>query len=86
MVQEVMKSQCGILFDESALKRAAIYGVAAPGIPLEETPAHQATEQGDALQPIHDELKQNVLWWLLEIIPLFYSWQDVDGVWHKEYG
>ena len=33
----------------------------------------------DATQPIHDELKLQPLWWLLEIIPLTYSWQDEEG-------
>lgn len=27
----------------------------------------------DALQPIHDELKEDILWWLLEIIPTSYT-------------
>ena len=36
----------------------------------------------DALEPMHDQLKANVLWWLLEIIPLSYEWQDKDGEWH----
>lgn len=84
MVQEVVKSQCGIQFDELALKRASIYSIF-PHTPVEESPAQQELDAGDALQPIHDELKLNVLWWLLEIIPLFYSWQDENGVWHKEY-
>ncbi|EMD39907.1 hypothetical protein CERSUDRAFT_81231 [Gelatoporia subvermispora B] len=36
----------------------------------------------DALQPIHDELKEDILWWLLEIIPTSYTWQDASGKWH----
>lgn len=84
MVHEVMKSQCGILFDELALKRASIPGVF-PGIPAEENPVLQALEERDALQPTHDELKRNALWWLLEITPLPYFWQDADGVWLKEH-
>ncbi|KAL4250658.1 hypothetical protein ABKN59_005360 [Abortiporus biennis] len=38
----------------------------------------------DALQPIYDQLKIDPLWWLLEIIPLTYSYQDGKGVWHKK--
>ena len=37
----------------------------------------------DALQPIYDQLKINPLWWILEIIPLTYSYQDAQGKWHK---
>ncbi|KAF8626011.1 hypothetical protein AX17_006734 [Amanita inopinata Kibby_2008] len=41
-------------------------------------------DKTDVIQPIHDELKLNVVWWLLEIIPLSRYWQDADGVWHKK--
>jgi len=39
----------------------------------------------DAVKPEHDELgwKGKWAWWLLEIIPTSYAWQDKDGVWHK---
>ncbi|KAF9465244.1 hypothetical protein BDZ94DRAFT_1234674 [Collybia nuda] len=84
MVHEVVKSQCGILFDELALQRASIFGIF-PGTPVEDSPIQQALEEGDALEPVHDPLKQNVLWWILEIIPLFYFWQDEDGAWHREF-
>lgn len=40
----------------------------------------------DALQPIHDELQLNKAWWLLEIVPTDYSWQDGKGVWHTKWG
>ena len=35
----------------------------------------------DALQPIHDELQLTKSWWLLEIIPLSYQYQDPSGKW-----
>ncbi|PFH49951.1 hypothetical protein AMATHDRAFT_146421 [Amanita thiersii Skay4041] len=86
MVREVMKSQCGILFEQQALSRL--------NMPLSALPDHlldrkrsvdkKSINDGDALQPIHDELKRNVLWWLLEIIPLSRSWQDSKGVWHRQ--
>lgn len=40
----------------------------------------------DELQPIHDELKIDWLWWILEIVPLTWSCQDADGNWHKKFG
>ena len=39
-------------------------------------------ELHDILSPIHDELKRNPLWWLLEIIPLKDIYQDEKGKWH----
>ncbi|OCH91234.1 hypothetical protein OBBRIDRAFT_834390 [Obba rivulosa] len=37
----------------------------------------------NALQPVHDALKEDVLWWLLEIIPTSYTWQDASGKWRR---
>jgi len=40
----------------------------------------------DAIQPIHDELQLNWAWWILEVLPLTYSYQDGKGKWHKKIG
>lgn len=40
----------------------------------------------DVVSPIHDELKLNPLWWLLEIVPTGYSYQDGKGMWKKKIG
>lgn len=79
MIREVIASGCGILFDASALMRANIT------LDPEPTTAEVDLDMQDAVQPLHDELKLDPLWWLLEIIPLQYSWQDADGIWHKEW-
>ncbi|KAH9480717.1 hypothetical protein JR316_0007317 [Psilocybe cubensis] len=79
MVREAMAAACDIKFDAEALKRANIDLQLEPGAPELEMDAV------DAVQPIHDELKSNPLWWLLEIIPLQYSWQDAKGVWHRSW-
>ena len=39
----------------------------------------------DAVQPLHDELKLDRWWWLLEIIPTNYTYQDDRGVWHSKW-
>ncbi|TDL22155.1 hypothetical protein BD410DRAFT_770672 [Rickenella mellea] len=39
----------------------------------------------DAMDPIHDELQSSRAWWLLEVMPMPYSWQDSNGVWHKKW-
>jgi len=80
MLREAVESGCGIHFDSSALARAKMN--------LEPEPSQTEIEQdmADALEPIHDSVKSNPSWWLLEIFPLHYSWQDADGVWHRDWG
>lgn len=48
--------------------------------------ASEILTAADAVQPIHDELKKNWLWWILEVVPLSYSYQDGKGVWHTKFG
>ncbi|KAF9560892.1 hypothetical protein CPC08DRAFT_459719 [Agrocybe pediades] len=79
MVREAATAACGIKFDEDALARAKI------SIQLEPTEEELDMDNNDALEPIHDELKANPLWWLLEIVPTKYSWQDANGVWHGKW-
>ncbi|KAH8104644.1 hypothetical protein BXZ70DRAFT_601721 [Cristinia sonorae] len=40
----------------------------------------------DAVQPIHDALKTTWAWWILEILPLSYAYQDGKGKWHRRIG
>ena len=77
MVREILLSGCGIKFDPDALARANI------DLHTELTYSEMVSNNADALEPIHDELKRRKLWWLLEILPLGKSWQDKDGVWRK---
>ncbi|KAG8905239.1 hypothetical protein FRB99_000406 [Tulasnella sp. 403] len=44
----------------------------------------RASDDGsDAAAPLHDQLKLQPLWWLLEYIPLWQYKQDAEGHWHK---
>jgi len=79
MVREARASESGIQFDNDALVRANIL------LDLEPTSEEIDMDNVDAVQPIYDELKIDPLWWLLEIMPLQYSWQDADGVWHNDW-
>ncbi|KDR82959.1 hypothetical protein GALMADRAFT_238664 [Galerina marginata CBS 339.88] len=79
MVREAMLASCEIKFDAAALERANI------NLELEPTSEDIEMDQADALEPLHDELKLDPLWWLLEIVPLQYSWQDGQNVWHREW-
>ncbi|KAG0703790.1 hypothetical protein DFH29DRAFT_915099 [Suillus ampliporus] len=132
MVEQVMLSQCGIVFDEEALERVGMplsslpvsktppatedpTGKSPPVIDktdlsaapndavspfVEETPlsAHSSPptdppttpsqrnpETCNALAPLFDELQLSKSWWLLEIIPLPFAWQDAHGKWHKKW-
>ncbi|KAG5645997.1 hypothetical protein DXG03_004599 [Asterophora parasitica] len=84
MVREVQRTRCGIQFDEAALDRAQISRLVFADSSTAPEP-DVILDSGDALQPLDDELKKNILWWLLEIIPLRYAWQDQEGVWHREF-
>lgn len=81
MVRQVIDSQCGILFDEAALARLSL-----PSPYPSQPNSSEPLDTIDALQPLHDELVLTKIWWLLEIIPWRYSWQDADGTWHHSSG
>lgn len=85
MVREVMKSQCGIQFDDEALSRASIPHFNFLVKPTNPDDNQRKLDIGDALEPIHDQLQANPVWWLMEIVPTHYAWQDDKGVWHKEW-
>ncbi|KAJ2976403.1 hypothetical protein NUW54_g11571 [Trametes sanguinea] len=38
-----------------------------------------------ALAPLHDMLKSNPTWWLLEIVPTWYKVQQPDGTWKTKW-
>ncbi|KAF9793319.1 hypothetical protein BJ322DRAFT_996824 [Thelephora terrestris] len=80
MVKQVILSQCGILFDLAALRRADI-----DISNIITTDFQQPTDQ-DALTDPHDQLKMKKAWWILEIMPMKYAWQDAKGKWHAKWG
>ncbi|KAK1230821.1 hypothetical protein PQX77_006093 [Marasmius sp. AFHP31] len=59
-------------------------------VPAElDEPQMREMDKPDALAPAHDRLSLGkdgeVLWWVLEVVPMRYSWQDADGVWHETF-
>ena len=79
MVGEVIASECGVIFNPAALAQARI------DVSPEPTgPAERKLDDIDCLQPIYDDLVINKLWWILEILPLVFTWQDAQGVWHSK--
>ncbi|KAI0044657.1 hypothetical protein FA95DRAFT_1583670 [Auriscalpium vulgare] len=101
MVREVARAQC-VLFDDAAFARLNIPtpGSTAVGTPVDDVAAegsvagaaaeaHQEDQRDaqDAVQPLHDELKRNPLWWILEtLIPTKYDWQKSANEWITQWG
>ena len=99
MVREVVASECGIQFDKTVMESLNVHAsLDAPELysagisDAENTPGalpsekDTAADQVDAAKPLHDELRRMPLWWILEVIPFPFSWQDEKGVWHKKWG
>ena len=93
MVKQVVISQCGIKFDQGALGKAYInVPNIIPGVPSTSSasPGEDNREiQAQKLEvgaDIHDELKIQWRWWLLEIIPMKYMWQEDNGKFGSKWG
>jgi hypothetical protein len=85
MIRQVVASQCGIVFDDEALKRYGIDLMSPPVSPVQADPQEFESDTVDATQPLHDELKSDVLWWILEVLPLSDKYQDREGRWHDKW-
>ena len=96
MVDQVNESGCGIKFDDAALGAAGIEDsvVASSNSPGEEGDKEHVITQGgnrrnplkgDIEAPTHDELKKNIAWWLLEVLPTKFTWQEDDGTWKSKW-
>ena len=66
MVREVVRSQCGIQFEEEALDRLSIPTMDKSGKSTGDN--HRALDKADASAPMHNKFKMKPLWLLLEII------------------
>ncbi|CDO77136.1 hypothetical protein BN946_scf184657.g11 [Trametes cinnabarina] len=53
--------------------------------PSDGTPGDVLDTSADALAPLHDGLKSNPAWWLLEIVPTWYKVQEPDGTWKTKW-
>ena len=74
-MRETMVSGLGDIFDPSALSHAK----------ADLDPEPMDSTDSDALHPINDDLKRLPIWWMLEIMPMSYSYQDMKNVWHTSY-
>lgn len=98
MVREIIESQCGIQFDLAAMERLNVkpsldFAAAPPSPPSNGSTQSNSllsaddisADKHDALQPLHDQLSAQPLWWILEVIPMPFTWQDKLGVWRKKW-
>jgi len=116
MVKQVVLSQCGILFDHTALRKADIdissviitdqptvsdfwkKGSKTPESPPTE-PGHEDSDghngqdaaelwptDQDVLTDSHDLLRRGMAWWMLEMLPTKYAWQEANGKWDAKWG
>jgi len=83
MVRQIVQSKCGIQLDEEALKRLHIpLGDLSEG----DLQAAEAREAQDAVAPLHNAFRRVPFWWILELFPGTYVWQDANGAWRKTWG
>ena len=82
MICQIINSECGIIFDKEAL---ASYDIDLKSSPIELVEDDLQDHESDASQPFHDQLKLNLFWWILEIIPSPYNYQDREGWWHGKF-
>ncbi|KAJ7015961.1 hypothetical protein C8F04DRAFT_1021023 [Mycena alexandri] len=85
MVRQIMASDCGILFDADALKRATI-PVIAHSSSVAVSPEIRSIDDENSSQQLFDSLAGFSAWKPLEILPLTWSVQDVQGAWHRKFG
>jgi hypothetical protein len=50
-------------------------------VPRPSSPTESSLDAEDAVQKMGNSFKKNPLWWILEIIPTYYEWQNETGKW-----
>jgi len=94
MMQEIVRANCGVQFDYDAfaqwdipttigqddLKSSATNQASGGGTSTEGVTENQA-DAIDVVQSMHDQLKAMPLWWILEIIPTSYTYQNLKDKW-----
>jgi hypothetical protein len=90
MIEQIVLKECNILFDLDAFHRWHIprtiveskYSSSAneDGSPAGENRSVGGIDKQDAVARITDSLR-NPLWWILEIFPTSYTYQNAEGIW-----
>jgi hypothetical protein len=89
MIGQIMQTECHILFDYDVFPRWSIPPTIGQGKPLsppqgEVTSTNEdadALDVQDAVQKITDQLFKVPLWWILEIFPTSYTYQNAQDKW-----
>jgi hypothetical protein len=84
MVREIVASQCGIIFNHHALRRAGVQ-TSLLGSPTRAGVQEKALDRKDLGAPIVDQMKTKagIMWWLLELVPISETWQEKSGHWKR---
>jgi len=51
-----------------------------------EAEAQVWPQEQDVLTDTHDQLKAQPMWWILELMPMKFTWQEADGTWKSKWG
>ncbi|KAH9059125.1 hypothetical protein EDB87DRAFT_1624822, partial [Lactarius vividus] len=102
MIQEAMRADCGIQFNMSAFARWKIPTTigrdpSTPDAPSQRSGNGSSGTEGpvaendradslDIVQPIHDDLVDFPVWWLLEIVPTQFTYQSAQDKWVTIWG
>jgi hypothetical protein len=88
MIEQIVQSNTHILFDYDAFARWSIPTSIGQDPPLEgggnstgNDTNVEALDAQDAVQPITDPLWKMPLWWILEIFPTSYTYQNAQDRW-----
>lgn len=76
-----------LYFSESLHEaNASTHSPQAKGTEIQPRPSarDRASDGFAAFSTIHDEMVRTRLWWILEVIPMAFAWQDKDSGWHKK--
>jgi hypothetical protein len=82
MIEQIVDTDCPVMFDLAAFKRWHIPVTIATPQPRNGNGA-ESNQQDilDVAQPMADPLKRNLLWWLLETTPMSYAFQNPQDEW-----
>lgn len=86
MLEELVRSRCQLQFRYEAFAKRKVPTTIVQDQPSSPPQGVDALNAQDALQPITNELFKNPLWWILEMIPTSYTFQNTQGKWVTSFG
>ncbi|KAH9979975.1 hypothetical protein BGW80DRAFT_1514339 [Lactifluus volemus] len=91
MVREILEAGSHIRFDEATvamwnipialIEETPVVREVNASVPRPSSPTESSLDAEDAVQKMGNSFKKNPLWWILEIIPTYYEWQNETGKW-----